>query len=118
MTYLKHEQKGRTKKTEPEHKQPTPRRERTGGPSDYGRFFWCVKTKMSESGEIYVMADEVHYTPTGGVLFLGRSVNDSTQDPLTTNLALAPGQWSAVYAASCFDGSAIAVEHWKGEIQR
>lgn len=122
MSYLKHEQKTRTKKTESapqqEPKQPTPKRERTGGPSDYGRFYWCVKSELSESGEIYVMADEVRFTPTGGVLFLGHHVNDTAQDPHTTNLALAPGQWSAIYAASCWDGSAIAVEHWKGEIQR
>jgi hypothetical protein len=35
--------------------------------------------------------------------------------PLQT-LALAAAQWMAVFAASCMDGHAVAVEHWKGEI--
>lgn len=89
---------------------PEQKRERIGGPSDYGRFYWCVKTELSENGEIYIFAAEVIFTPIGGVNFLGVEGR--------VNLALAPGQWSAVYAASCFDGSAVAVEHWKGEVQR
>lgn len=32
------------------------------------------------------------------------------------NLALAPKAWTAVYAASCICGGAVAVEHWKGEV--
>jgi hypothetical protein len=34
------------------------------------------------------------------------------------NLAIAPGHWTAVFAASCMDGSAVAVHHWKGEVVR
>ena len=37
--------------------------------------------------------------------------------PLTV-LALAAGKWTAFYAASCLDGSAVAVQHWAGEVER
>ena len=37
--------------------------------------------------------------------------------PLTV-LALAAGKWTAYYAASCLDGSAVAVQHWAGEVER
>lgn len=88
---------------------------RTGfhGPAKYGRYYWCVKTELSEDGEIYVFADDVRFTPTGAVLFVRRK-----RDAEEVNLALAPGQWTAVYAGSCFDGNAVAVEHWKGEVVR
>ena len=33
-------------------------------------------------------------------------------------LALAAGKWTAFYAASCLDGSAGAVQHWAGEVER
>ena len=33
-------------------------------------------------------------------------------------LALAAGKWTAYYAASCLDGSAVAVQHWAGEVER
>jgi len=81
--------------------------------SSYGRYYWCVKSDLSEDGEIYVYSDEVRVTPTGGVLFV--SAKDGTEH---VRLALAPGKWSAVYAASVMDGSAVAVERWKGEVER
>ena len=31
---------------------------------------------------------------------------------------LAAGKWTAYYAASCLDGSAVAVQHWAGEVER
>ena len=117
MNYLKHSD-GRTPKqtkAEPQQQPKVEKPGRMGGPSDYGRFYWCVKTELSQSGEIYVFADEVQFTPTGSVLFLGRR-DEPGED--RTNLALSVGQWSAIYAASCLDGHAVAVEHWKGEIQR
>jgi hypothetical protein len=114
MTFIKQDgdepKKTKTKKPEAA---PTPDRERTGGPSDYGRLYWCVKSELSEDGEIYLFADEVRFTPTGGVLFV--STKDSAEH---VRLALSSGQWSAVYAASCWDGSAVAVEHWQGEVAR
>ena len=44
-----------------------------------------------------------------------RAYNAAT--PLTV-LALAAGKWTAFYAASCLDGSAGAVQHWAGEVER
>jgi hypothetical protein len=115
MTYLKHKANGNgaTKKTQRETSEAPKERCRTGGPEDYGACYWCVKTEVSEDGEIYVFADEVRFTPCGGVLFLSRD-GDTEQ----ARLALAQGQWSAVYAASCWDGGAVAVDHWKGEVAR
>ena len=86
---------------------------RTGGASDYGKYYWCVKTELSDDGEIYVFADEVRFTPTGGVLFVSQDASTER-----VRLALAPGMWSGVSAASCFDGHAVAVERWQGEVVR
>jgi hypothetical protein len=96
------------------------------GPARYGNFYWCVKTKLSKSGEIYVNADRVEFTASGGVIFwcdpttrLPAAADDeSFCQTANPNLALAAGQWLAIFAASCLDGSAIAVDHWEGEVVR
>ncbi len=113
--YVKHEPSERKPKEKPQSPQePVKTRERTGTAVDYGRYYWCVKTDLSENGDIYVYADEVRYTPTGAVVFVSRRDDGVEQ----TNLALAAGQWTAVYAASCWDGGAVAVEHWESEVAR
>ena|ERR1700685_1929540 len=116
MAYLKHNEGRETKKPKGKPPQETPAEhphERLEGAARYGRFYWCVKTDLSDDGEIYVYADEVRHLPTGGLVFV--SLRDEREQ---TNLALANGQWTAVFAAGCWDGHAVAVEHWKGEIQR
>jgi hypothetical protein len=82
--------------------------------SNYGRYYWCIKVpqKVSKSGEIYGCADEVEVTATG-VLLLWQ-VRDG--EPRRINLAFAPSQWNLIYAASCVDGSPVAVDHWVGEV--
>jgi hypothetical protein len=115
VEHSKHSDERRFKEATHEFQPQKAERVRTGGPSDYGKYCFCVKTPLSESGEIYVMADETDFTADGAVIFLGTRT-DKEDD--RTNLALAAGQWSAVYAASCWDGSAVAVEHWKGEVNR
>jgi hypothetical protein len=35
------------------------------GPERYGRCYWCVKTKLSKEGEIYLYADRVEFTASG-----------------------------------------------------
>jgi len=122
MSIVKHEPSApRTKaaKKQPQPATPpvgltTKPRERFGGAADYGQFYWCVKTDLSDNGEIYLFADEVRHQPNGGVLFVARK----TDGVEIVNLALAAGQWEAVFAASCFDGHAVAVEQWEGEIRR
>jgi hypothetical protein len=81
------------------------------GPAKYGNFYWCIKTKLSSNGEIYVHADSVSVTENG-------SLQMQTKKEFAQNLIIAQGQWTAVFAASLLDGSAVAVEHWKGEVQR
>lgn len=77
----------------------------------YGRYYWCVKTALSDDGEIYVFADDVSIED--GALWLTQR-KDGVGDQLV--LAFAPGQWTAVFGASCIDGHAVAVEHWAGEV--
>ena len=86
------------------------------GPSSHGEYYWCIKSAVSADGEVYIMADRVEVGPQGELVCIGHSVQDAnTQMPF---LIIAPGKWIAVYAASCLDGSAVAVERWKGETMR
>ena len=102
------------RKTKPaELPKPAKAKVRLEGAAGYGAYYWCVKTDLAGDGEIYVFADVVRYQD-GAVLFL-RLRDDGTEQ---SNLALAAGQWTAVFAAGCLDGQAVAVEHWKGEIAR
>ncbi len=85
------------------------------GPLDYGTKYWCIKVppEISEDGEIYVYGDKVSITETGALL-----VTRYKEDFDQVNLSLAPGNWTVVFAASVMDGSAVAVEHWTGEVVR
>ena len=84
-------------------------------PDSYGRYYWCIKTSadVSANKEIYLHGDSVETLPDGSLSVYSERGEDKF--PL---LIIAKGEWSAVYAASLFDGSAIAVEHWEGEINR
>ena len=94
----------------------------TPGPGQYGAWYWCIKVprSVSKNGEIYVFADEIKVTPTGDLLAQGgyrKEFDETPAKPLTV-LALAAGKWTAFYASSCLDGSATAVQHWVGEVER
>jgi hypothetical protein len=86
----------------------------------YGRYYWCAKvsSELSKNGEIYVMADEVKIDRSGAVYFFHTWKEDDGSRASHPNLILAAGQWTAVYAASMMDGAAVAVERWKGEVDR
>jgi hypothetical protein len=80
------------------------------GPDDYGRYYWCIKTQL---GEIFLHADRVEVTATGALICWGGGRQDEQPpDNPTIMLALQATQWDAVYAASCMDGTAVAVDHW------
>jgi len=119
MSFIKQDEPTK-RKTKPQPPEPKPATEpkpdkvkvRLEGGAAYGRYYWCAKTDLSEDGEIYVYADAVRYLE-GAVLFV-----TPHEDGERINLALAAGQWTSVFAASCWDGHAVAVEHWKGEIVR
>lgn len=91
---------------------------------NYGHKRYCIKVPktVSKNGEIYLCADEVRFNPDGSVIFLGYYWDTEVHpwvkedEELRVTLALAPKNWTAIYAASCFDGSAIAVESWEGEV--
>jgi len=95
-------------------------------PQNCGTYRYCVKVPktVSKDGEIYLCADEVRLQPDGSILFLGYRWDTDvhpwvkTVEELRVNLALAPKSWTAVYAASCLEGSAVAVESWAGEVVR
>jgi len=79
----------------------------------YGRFYWCVKVEkeLSQDGEIYLMADDVRIDD-GDLIFVRQREGGTEQ----INLAIASGDWKAVYAASVWDGAPVAVDHWGGEV--
>jgi hypothetical protein len=107
---------------------PANRQRPPDGPERYGRFYWCVKVpkSVSHNGEIFAHADRAEITPSGTLQLIstkppwwwkdykGDEPYDDQPGEQRT-LALAPGSWLAVFAASVYDGHAIAVEHWKGE---
>ena len=73
-----------------------------------GGFYYCVKTSLSDDGAIYVYANITEVAPDGTLVLSkaeGRIV-----------LALAKGQWEAVYAASVLDAEPVAVTRWEGEV--
>jgi len=80
------------------------------GPQHCGKYYWCIKTDLSEDGEIYVHADSLKVNCNGDLICHGKKVG-------VINLAIAAGCWKAFFAASVWDGSAIAVEHWSGEVE-
>ena len=73
----------------------------------YGNYYWCIKTVLSQSGELFVHADGVEVSSCGDLLCHGTENR--------TVLAISAGKWDCFYAASCVDGSPVAVEHWDGE---
>ncbi len=80
------------------------------GADRYGAWYWCVTTPLSSDGEIYLHADNV--VIRRGCLVLASHGGHSV------NMIFAPGPWLACFAASCIDDSAVAVEHWPGEVAR
>ena len=89
---------------------------KTTGPTSYGDKYWCIKSTLGPNGkntDIYLFAD--YFEQVDGCILFYRIKNEAKPELLH---AFACGTWKAVYAASCFDGSAVAVEHWEGEIAR
>ena len=83
-------------------------------PHEYGKKYYCVKVSkaLSEDGEIYAYADEIQISEGGDL----KLICSNNCDEIYPGLIIAKGQWLAIYAASCFDGSASTVEHWCGEV--
>jgi hypothetical protein len=80
------------------------------GASRHGRNYWCIKTDLSSDGEIFVIADQLNVTSAGALIA-------SRSQAQAIGLILAPGTWTAAYAASTEDGSPVAIEHWEGEVE-
>ncbi|MYC36064.1 MAG: hypothetical protein F4X66_04025 [Chloroflexi bacterium] len=88
--------------------------EQANGPYGNGNFYWCVKTSESKkTGEIYVWADEVRVDHVGSLVFFHQK-----DDREHINLVISTGSWSSFYAASVWDGHAVAVQEWEGEVVR
>lgn len=81
---------------------------------DYGDRYWCVKTPLSDDGEVYLHSDRAVVTDCGALLF--QHVTAACE--VETTMAFASGEWRAYYAASCIDGAPVAVEHWLGEVRQ
>lgn len=82
------------------------------GSRHHARNYWCIKTSLSDDGEIFVSADQLDVTGGGALI----ASHNHPRNRIT--LILAPGTWSAAYAASTDDGLALAIEHWEGEVKR
>jgi len=89
----------------------------------YGQAYWCigVPESIAPDGQIYAMACRAEVDQTGALILWrdSRLQQDDTYAPMdrpAPNLAFAAGQWRYFFAASLMDGSAVAVEHWKGEV--
>jgi hypothetical protein len=78
---------------------------------DYGQHCWCIKTKLSQDGEILAYADEARVLPDGTLVLL--RVRDSVHE---INLSIAAGHWQAVYAAHLRDRSPFAIKQWAGQV--
>ena len=78
----------------------------------YGELYWCVKSSLSDSGEIYFHADRIGVNENGDMIAWAERPGAFDFQVL----AIASGQWSAFFAASVMDGHAIACDHWTGEI--
>lgn len=92
------------------------RREKLLAESDrlarYGKYRWCVKTELEPAeGEIYLMADSMEVVASGALVFRCGKLEGFSG----ITLAIPSGEWSSAYAASCVDGSPVAVERWTGE---
>ena len=77
------------------------------GPHNRGNLYFCVKTDLSNSGDIYLWADHVNLDQRGCLSFYGGEKGE-------LNMAFAAGSWQAVYAASLMDDSPVAVQDWPG----
>jgi hypothetical protein len=78
-----------------------------------GKRNWCVKVKkaLCQKGEIYLMADMAETALDGSIVFKNHKDQEDT-----ALLIIPAGSWTAVYAASVIDGSAVAVTRWDEEI--
>ncbi|HEX8708668.1 MAG TPA: hypothetical protein VF723_10540 [Pyrinomonadaceae bacterium] len=76
--------------------------------SDYGRYYWWIK--LTNGQELGVFADRVEIVGEGTLVLYGGSQSLGTK---FVNMAVAPGEWQSVYAASAEDGRPLPVEHWQ-----
>lgn len=86
----------------------------------YGQFYWCVgvTADVSDSREIYVMADDVEVDDKGNLSFLRfKKDKDTNSVRVQVNLAIAVGKWLYFFAASMLDGSPVACEKWPGQTE-
>jgi hypothetical protein len=73
----------------------------------YGKYYWRID--LSNSEVIGCFADEVEVLPDGTLALL--RVKDGKVQ--FQNLIVAAGKWDDCYAASMWDGSAVAIDQWE-----
>src|SRR5215471_4143624 len=93
---------------------------RAQGTDRDGRRYWCIKTDLSSDGEIYLVADRLEVTSDGALIALDgrRNIHGANFVEERSVLVMAAGSWTAAYAASEIDGSAVAVERRQGGVTR
>ena len=78
-------------------------------PKRYGSRYWCVKSKQSTDGEIYLWADVVELAD-GSLVFRGGSHG---QGLVIFNKTI----WTAVYEADPKSKTPLSVDKWSGEVE-
>ena len=73
--------------------------------SNKGDLYWFVR--LAAGDEIHFHADRVAIEPSGALV--GYTIQKGTE---VVVFAVGAGAWTHSYAASVFDGGAVAVEHW------
>jgi hypothetical protein len=84
------------------------------GQDGYGRYYWCIQTPLSQTGEVFVYADESHIHPDG-TLTLSQDSDDAVP---VVNLAFAPANWISCFRADPANGKPLAIAHWNGLVVR
>jgi hypothetical protein len=82
------------------------------GSSDYGELFW--KIGLPDGRQVSIHADAIDVVD-------GALVTKSHGKALPNEFAgliLAPGQWEYAYAASVFEGNAIAIDYMDADHNR
>ena len=77
--------------------------------TNYGSSYWQI---TSDKETLSLMADRLEVLPCGALVAWGgyRKENVYTTTEPYVVYAIAAGQWHAFFAASIFDGSAVAEE--------
>jgi hypothetical protein len=84
------------------------------GSEHYGSKFWCVVDSYDNEQRFHFCADRIEVLPSGALMAWGGYRKDKAATAPDGQeiavLGMAPESWAYFYAASCLDGSMVAVD--------